>query len=316
MNDASELEKLDVARLRSPKKRIDFKSNKWTFYFLDQEEIDFLETIAERRKIPTIKKYAKVEVGITTGSNSFFTVPLTTVEEYNLSNYAKPMVGRSVQVKSVIFNKEDWKKNKYSKARSHLLVFPEKEKEKPKQKNGVIQYIEEGEKLKIHQGYKTSIRDFWYVIPSLKISDVLFIRRNNIYPRLIINEANAYTTDTMHRVFLHPTTDIQAFTASYYNSLSLAFTEVCGRSHGGGVLELMPNETERVLLPYHIENKELLSKIDELIRANTDIEEVLAITNKVILKKHFKLTNKEINTAHNIWKKLSSRRLNRGKKKT
>ncbi len=311
LNNASELERLDIERLKSPKKQIDFNSNKWTFYFLDQEEIDFLETIAERRKIPTIKKYAKVEVGITTGSNSFFTVPLTTVKEYNLSNYAKPMVGRSVQVKSVIFNEEDWKENKNSKARAHLLVFPKKDKDR--QKNGAAKYIEQGEELKIHQGYKTSIRDFWYVVPSLKISDALFIRRNNLYPRLIINEANAYTTDTMHRVFLYPTTDIQAFTASYYNSLSLAFTEVCGRSHGGGVLELMPNETERVLLPYRIENRELLTKIDELIRSKTNIEEVLAITNKVILKKHFKLTNKEIDLAHNIWKKLSSRRLNRGK---
>ena len=311
LNDASELEKLDIARLKTPKKQIDFNSNKWTFYFLDQEEIDFLETIAERKKIPTIKKYAKVEVGITTGSNSFFTVPLKTVEEYNLSSYAKPMVGRSVQVKSVIFNEEDWKKNKYSKARSHLLVFPKKDKNS--QINGAAKYIEEGENLEIHKGYKTSIRDFWYVVPSLKISDALFIRRNNLYPRLIINEANAYTTDTMHRVFLYPTTDIQAFTASYYNSLSLAFTEVCGRSHGGGVLELMPKEAGSVLLPYHIENKALLSKIDKLIRSSTNIEEVLAITNEIILKKHFKLTSKEINIAHRIWKKLSSRRLNRGK---
>jgi hypothetical protein len=29
---------------------------------------------------------------------------------------------------------------------------------------------------------------------------LLFIRRNNLFPRLILNEANAYTTDTMHRV--------------------------------------------------------------------------------------------------------------------
>jgi len=166
VNDASALAELDIKKLKSPQKSIDFKSNKWTFYFLNQEEINFLETIAERKKIPTIKKYAKVEVGITTGSNSFFTVPLSTVEEYNLSNYAKPMVGRSVQVKSVIFNEEDWEKNKYSKARSHLLVFPKKEKRH--QKNGAVSYIENGEKLEIHKGYKTSIRDFWYVVPSLK----------------------------------------------------------------------------------------------------------------------------------------------------
>jgi len=311
LRDASVLETLDVARLRSPKKRIDFKSNKWTFYFLEQEEIDFLESIAQRRNIPTIGKYAKVEVGITTGSNNFFTVPLSTVEAYDLKNYAKPMVGRSVQVNSVIFTNKDWEINRKSKAKAHLLVFPDKKN--LKQKNGALKYIAIGESLKIHEGYKTGIRDDWFVVPSLKISDALFIRRNNLYPRLIINEAKAYTTDTMHRVFIKPETNILAFTASYYNSLSLAFTEVCGRSHGGGVLELMPNETERVLLPYHLDNASLLQKIDEQIRNKTNIEDILKITNDIILRSHFNLTQEEIHLAHSIWKKLSARRLNRGK---
>ncbi|MFW5755558.1 MAG: hypothetical protein ACOCWK_03075 [Tangfeifania sp.] len=182
-----------------------------------------------------------------------------------------------------------------------------------KQKNGAAKYIAFGENLGIHKGYKTSIRDDWYVVPSLKISDALFIRRNNLYPRLIINEAKAYTTDTMHRVFLKKGTDLNAFTASYYNSLSLAFSEVCGRSHGGGVLELMPNEAEDILLPYHEKNAELLYEIDELIRKNTQIEELLKFTNQVILKERFGFNDTDTNLAHSIWKKLSSRRLNRGK---
>jgi adenine-specific DNA methylase len=311
LRDASELQKLDVARLRSPKKKIDFKSNKWTFYFLDQEEIDFLENIAENRNIPTIGKFANVEVGITTGSNDFFTVPLKTVEEYDLHDYVRPMVGRSVQVNSVIFTDKDWQKNKFSEAKAHLLVFPERKN--LNRKNGAMKYIAHGESLGIHKGYKTGIRDDWFVVPSIKISDALFIRRNNLYPRLIINQAEAYTTDTMHRVFVHPTTNIKAFTASYYNSLSLAFTEVSGRSHGGGVLELMPNEAERVLLPYHKDNASLLPRIDKLIRNKTNIDEVLKITNQIILKEHYSLTKKEIKLAHSIWKKLSARRLNRGK---
>lgn len=174
------------------------------------------------------------------------------------------MVGRSVQVNSVIFTEKDWEKNKFSKAKAHLLVFPDGKN--LNKKNGAIKYIEYGESLEIHKGYKTGIRDDWFVVPSLKISDALFIRRNNLYPRLIINQAKAYTTDTMHRVFVRPGTDIKAFTTSYYNSLSLAFTEVCGRSHGGGVLELMPNETERILLPYHKDNAPLLPTLDKLIR--------------------------------------------------
>ncbi|WP_113923566.1 Eco57I restriction-modification methylase domain-containing protein [Cognataquiflexum aquatile] len=311
LKDASELQKLDVSRLKSPKKKIDFKSNKWTFYFLEQEEIDFLENIGKHRKIHRLEKYAKVEVGITTGSNEFFTVPLSTVEEYGLQDYARPMVGRSVQVNSVIFTAEDWLKNKFSKSRAHLLVLPKSKELNPE--NGAIKYIEYGENLDIHKAYKTRIREDWFVVPSLKISDALFIRRNNLYPRLIINSAKAFTTDTMHRVFLRPNTDINALTASYYNSLSLAFSEVSGRSHGGGVLELMPNEAESILLPYHIENAKLLPQIDALIRNKVDIEEVLKITNEVILKNNFGLTEREVELAHSIWKKLSYRRLNRGK---
>jgi adenine-specific DNA-methyltransferase len=311
LRDASELATLDTARLKSPKKRIDFKSNKWTFYFLEQDEIDFLENVAEKHDIPAIGTFARVEVGITTGSNDFFTVPRTTVEAFDLHHYAKPMVGRSVQVHSVIFTEEDWEKNRFSKAKAHLLVFPEKEQ--LDQKNGAVNYIAHGESLGIHKGYKTGIRNDWFVVPSLKISDALFIRRNNLYPRLIINQAQAYTTDTMHRVFLKPGTNIKAFTASYYNSLSLAFTEVCGRSHGGGVLELMPNEAESVLLPYHQDNENLLAEIDRMTRNKTDIEDILKITNRPILKEHFGLTDEEIELSHRIWKKLSARRLNRGK---
>jgi adenine-specific DNA methylase len=250
-------------------------------------------------------------VGITTGANNFFTVPLTTVEAYDLQDYARPMVGRSVQVNSVIFTDEDWRRNRNSKSKAHLLVFPNRTHLNPN--NGAVRYIAVGEKLGINEGYKCGIRDDWFVVPSLKISDALFIRRNNIYPKLIINQAGAYTTDTMHRVFIKHNVNIQAFTASYYNSLSLAFAEVCGRSHGGGVLELMPNETEKILLPYNVENADLLPEIDKLIRDKTAIEDILKITNEVILKRHYKFSDSEISIANNIWKKLSNRRLNRGK---
>jgi len=311
LRDADELQKLDVARLKSPKKKIDFKSNKWTFYFLDQKEIDFLERLQESQQIQKLGKYAKVEVGITTGSNPFFTVPLSTVQFYDLEKYAKPLVGRSVQVSSAIFTQKDWQKNRAMEARTHLLTFP-----KMADLNGSIgarDYITWGEEQKINEGYKCRIRDEWQIVPSLRISDALFIRRNNLYPKLIINEAEAYTTDTMHRVTVKPNVEIKALTASYYNSLSLAFSEICGRSHGGGVLELMPNEVEEILLPYNTDNADLLPEIDKMIRAKKNISEILKITNQKILKENFGFTDSEIELADSIWRKLSKRRLNRGK---
>lgn len=311
LTDALALEKLNVEKLKSPSKKIDFKSNKWTFYFLDQKEIDFLEEIAFLKNVPMIKDYADVEVGITTGSNDFFTVPLSTVKQYELEDYAKAMVGRSVQVNSVIFTEEDWNLNKNSKAKAHLLVFP------PKQKlnghKGVKEYIAFGESLGINKGYKTSIRDDWFVVPSIKLSDALFIRRNNFFPRLILNQAEAYTTDTMHRVFIKNSVDPNALIASFYNSLSFAFSEIVGRSYGGGVLELMPSEAEQILLPFNSKNDEILPIIDEMMREKRSIDNILNITNKIILQDNFGFSNSEINMATSIWKKLSARRLNRGK---
>jgi hypothetical protein len=84
--------------------------------------------------------------------------------------------------------------------------------------------------------------------------------------KLVINEARAYTTDTMHRVRIKENVNIRAFAASYYNSLSFAFSEICGRSYGGGVLELMPSEVEKILLPYKNVNADFIVEIDEMMR--------------------------------------------------
>jgi len=312
LKDANALEMLDVTKLKSPKKRIDFKSNKWTFYFLEQEEIDFLERLQDEAIINKLGKFAKVEVGITTGSNPFFTVPFSTIKKYNLEKYAKPLIGRSVQVPSVIFTKNDWNMNKENEARAHLLVFSQLSE--LKEEKGALEYIKHGETNKIHKGYKCRIRPEWQIVPSVRVSDAFFTRRNNLYPKFIINKARAYSTDTMHRVTTKENINLKALIASYYNSISLAFSEIYGRSYGGGVLELMPNEVENILLPYDPKNASLLDSIDKMIREKKDISEILTITNKKILKDNLGFTDEEVSIADNIWKKLSKRRLNRGYK--
>lgn len=311
IKDADALDNLDITLLKSPKKNIGHKNNKWTFYFLEQKEIDFLEEMAQLKELSTIGDYAKVEVGITTGSNDYFTVDSSIVNFFQLQEFAKPMVGRSVQVNSLVFTPKDWLINAQGSAKAHLLVFPPNGA--LKDKIGPLDYIAMGEKQGINKGYKTGIRDQWYVIPSIKLSDALFVRRNNLYPKLVENQAQAYTTDTMHRVNLNPNVDIKAFISSYYNSLSFAFAEIVGRSYGGGVLELMPSEVEKIILPFNQINADLNQFIDEKLRKKTEIHKILEYTNIKILKDGFGFATSEINLANNIWKKLSSRRMNRNK---
>lgn len=308
VKDADGLRLLDPHCLRLPTKHIDFHTDKWTYYFLDKDELDFLNKIRSSNML-TIGSYADVEVGITTGANGYFTVPQSIVEMYQLQTYAYPMVGRSVQVNSLSFTTEDWQNNLRHGTKANLLVFPSKVKEYGG--DGVKAYIESGEQNGINKGYKTRIRDDWYVIPSIKVSDALFLRRNNLYPKFVLNEAKAYTTDTMHRVFINNGVNHKAFVVSYYNSLSFAFAEILGRNFGGGVLELMPSEVEGIYLPYRETNENLFERVDQMIRDKKSADEILDVTDKELLQKGMGLSDDEIKMARSIWHKLMGRRLNR-----
>ena len=307
VKDADGLLNLNPHRLKFPTKKIDFHTDKWTYYFLEKEKLDLLEKV--KRNMPSIATYANVEVGITTGANDYFTVPKSIVDLYNLEEHARPMVGRSVQVNSLCFTKKDWQANVASGAKAHLLVFPHGIKENSN--DGVKAYIENGEKEGVNKGYKTGIRDEWYIVPSIKLSDALFLRRNNLYPKFVLNEAKAYTTDTMHRVFIKDGVNKKAFVASYYNSLSFSFAEILGRNFGGGCLELMPSEVGGIYMPYRVENESLFAEIDRMLRQKKTADEILDYTDKIILHEGMKFSMEEVQTARSIWHKIMGRRLGR-----
>lgn len=307
VKDADGLLSLDPHRLKFPTKKIDFHTDKWTYYFLEKEELDLLEKV--KCNMPSIATYANVEVGITTGANDYFTIPKSIVDLYNLEEYARPMVGRSVQVNSLCFTNKDWQTNVDSGAKAHLLVFPSEVKKNGN--DGVRAYIENGEKEGVNKGYKTGIRDEWYIIPSIKLSDALFLRRNNQYPKFVLNEAKAYTTDTMHRVFIKEGVNKKAFVASYYNSLSFTFAEILGRNFGGGCLELMPSEVGGIYMPYRAENEALFAGIDRMLRQKKTADEILDYTDRIILHEGMGLSIEEVQTARSIWHKIMGRRLSR-----
>lgn len=310
VKDIEALQTLLHEGLHFKAKNVNRDSDKWSYYFLANGEISFIENLSSKQE-SNIGKYASVEVGITTGANQYFTVPKSVVDFYELEDFAKPMVGRSVQVSSLNFTTADWLVNVNKGSRAHLLVF--KSKEDIANHAGANEYIASGVADGINKGYKTSIRDDWFVIPSIKLSDALFLRRNHLFPRLVLNSAGAYTTDTMHRVFFNPTTNHKAFIASYYNSFSFAHAEIVGRNFGGGVLELMPSEVESIYLPYNEKNAEIFDVIDRMFRRGESIEKILDFTDQKILIEKCGYSPESIRIGRSIWKKLSSRRLRKGK---
>src|SRR5262249_4058569 len=109
------------------------------------------------------------------------------------------------------------------------------------------QYIQTGEQKGFHRGYKCSIREPWYAVPSVWVPDGFFFRQIYDFPRAVVNRARAVSTDTVHR--LRCRTDRVRVVENVYTHLTAASAEIEGRSYGGGVLELEPNEAERLLMP-------------------------------------------------------------------
>ncbi len=288
---------------------------KWTKYFTNSEENALVKQIQDDKRFCKLSDIALINVGITTGNNKFFSVNRETVEKYQMQDVVRPLIGRSSHAHSIYFNNGDWMQNVNRGKAAYLIDFPDEDYKKYPEKHK--EYINLGEKNGENKGYKCSIRDRWYRIPSIWVSDAFFLRRNNLYPKFVLNQCDAVSTDTMHRIKFNDGIEPERAILSYYNSISFAFTELCGRSYGGGVLEILPREVGNIYIPklevIPIEEiRDLLEKIDSIVRNDKNIEEALDIVDKKILVDILGFEQKVCADARSIWKKLQRRRLNRG----
>ena len=100
------------------------------------------------------------------------------------------------------------------------------------------------------------------------------------------------------------------------SSISFAFTELCGRSYGGGVLEILPGEVGNILVPI-IDDipieivRQVLREVDRIVREDEPIENALDIVDKEILINGIGIEEALCKDARTIWKKLQRRRLKR-----
>jgi adenine-specific DNA-methyltransferase len=289
-------------------KPMDHSTEKWTQYFLSKSEIKLLRSLKANPKLVEAGKVIDVDVGIVTGQNQFFVLNHERIKEYGLENYTLPIVGRSGHLKGAIFSERDWQINVENNLPAYLLNLPKAPlNELPP---AAQKYIVSGEKAELHTGFKCRIRNLWYIVPSVWTPDAFMLRQIHAYPKIIVNQAEVTCTDTIHRVKLRNGTKGDVVAAAFLNSLTFAFSEVIGRSYGGGVLELEPNEAEKLPLPLNGAEELNLKEIHKFL-LNDDIDAVLDITDRVLLIGGLGLNLKEVMALRGIWQKLRDRRVNR-----
>jgi len=274
-------------------------AGKWTRALLDVSTRRLIDELEEREDISVFEDVATVDVGIVTGANKFFLVDDETVDRFALSRWAHPMFGRSEHCPGIIYDARQHEANAGAGYPTNFLLFDEKAGCDPR----VQAYIKTGEAQKLHTRYKCRIRAPWYRVPSVYSTQIGMLKRSHHVPRLILNKASAYTTDTAYRI--RSKQEAEQLVASFINPLTALSAELEGRHYGGGVLELVPSEIEKLLIPVPKKRFDV-SKVDEAVR-NQPAEEVLEIHGGAVLES-LGFPRGRIEELLLAWKKLRNRR--------
>lgn len=171
---------------------------KWMPVFLSLAERALLAELKEQNDVARFAEIASVDVGIVTGANKFFLVPDATVEEFALRPWAHPMFGRSDHVRGLIYSNQDHAANKAAGLAANFLWLEEEQVENLPE--NVRDYLHTGLIQKLDTRFKCRTRKTWYTVPSVYSAPVAMLKRAHHYPRLVLNAADAYTTDTAYRI--------------------------------------------------------------------------------------------------------------------
>lgn len=278
---------------------------KWTSLFLSNPSFEALDEAEKADSLEKLGKYADVDVGIVTGRNKFFVLTKEDRDKWGLEDFTIPIIGRTSTLNSIIYTKSDFKNFAEDNPAYllHLADFEEEDFSK-----SLIKYLKSGKKAKVHEGYKCRVRKRWYEVPSVFVPDGFLFRQIYKYPLLVVNNSGAASTDTIHRVRFLNGAKPKLLAASFFNSLTLAWSEVGGRSYGGGVLELETREAEKMPIPY-FENVDLdIEKVDTLQRQDK-WEEALDYVDSVLLKDCVGFDNLMIRSLRKAWEELRDRRI-------
>ena len=249
--------------------------NKWSNSILDDDETELLLSLQEN--YIRICELGDISPGIVTGANNFFIINTTKVDQLNCKDNVLPILQHSSSVGNLLMfiNADMENLRQANKAVWMLNLSGIKEDTFSVELNDYLKSGVNRETDKLNERYKCKQRIRWYDVPMIKNGQLMFFKRYNKLPRLVVNSANVFTTDISYNIRLKESFDPPSIAFCFYNSLTLALCEYNGRFYGGGVGELVPSEFKSLCLPYVKIDDRTIKILDEMFRNNLAIENII-----------------------------------------
>ncbi len=246
--------------------QIPISNTGWTHYFLTSAQSEALALAECLTGFHRLGKVATIGVAIVTGANDFFTVDDSVVKEYQLGEWARPLLSRTADSPGIVFTQNDHESLQQQGKKAWLLDFAS-ERPDPTCYEHAKRYLAKGEEMGLPSRYKCRIRSPWYRAPHIKQGALMMAKRCHQHHRLIINKPGVFTTDTIYRGEMKKEFETMAdnLVSGIHNSVTLLSAEIEGRAYGGGVLELVPSEISRLLAPV-VDTHPYLQRLDTISR--------------------------------------------------
>lgn len=268
--------------------------------------------LRRRPEVAALGTLASVDIGAVTGANDFFLVPGNDARVPE--RFLRPAVSKAAHIAGARFTSADHRRLSVQRKPMHMVVIDRHHAQQDLA--DVEPYLALGDASGISGRYKCRVRSPWWSVPLPKHGTpaAFMTYCSSEHPRVVVNEAGALHTNTVHGLTPLGAFDAAEIAARFLNSLTLLSVELVGRSYGGGVLKLEPTEAEATLLP--IAGEQLaprLGEIDQLLRRER-LRPVLDMIDPLVLgSAGLGLTASEITRLREAAEKLRSRRRARGK---
>lgn len=258
------------------------------YEFLSDSVLHNFSKVEEFTNVIKLEDVANISIGIVTGNNKFFIVNRDFALEKEIpEKFQKPIFSKFRMTDGLTFTTDDWERKagegfhcvfidtrgfddkKNLKLKEYLDSFPEDDKEK---------------------NITFSKRPVWHQPLYMHVPDAFFPYMHNSGPRIILNEAETLSTNTIHRISFKEINgeklsekEKKLLAISILSTYSQFSAELEGRVYGSGALKLEPSEVKRikVIFPQGLDEVLINKKFDEI--------------NSFLQANHNKLKDSEIN---------------------
>ena len=289
----------------------------WTRYLLSAPQLAAFEYASSLDDITPLSEHASFSVSAVTGANSFFAVNDKTATQRRLTEWSRPLLARIQHAPGLVYTPTDHDAAVDSDSPTHLLDFSA-ERADPRDSEAASRYLAVGEQEGIPRRYKCRTRRPWFRVRIVAPGALMLPKRSHHYHRVVVNETDAVTVDTIYRGSLTERSPCTArdIAASFHNSLTLLSAEITGRTYGGGVLELVPSEAAALRLPAIPGLGSELRRLDDIARDHATPQQLVDATDELLTSRIGGLDMDTIRTLREARRFLTQRRLNRNQHST